>query len=125
MYATQELGERLVNLCPHDVCIIKPDGTELILPRPAKPARISVVSGEPTGTVSGVTVLGPARYSHISDLPDPEPGVMFIVSQITALAASALLSRCDIVYPGTAADDKPKRSPEGKLQAVRCLVKVK
>lgn len=100
------------NLTPHllrvrieDSAVAEPLSTDLVLPAPAKgelPAiRIAenVISEEfVEGARIRITELG-----EIEGLPDPEPGVMLVVSMPTAERAYAL-GRRDVVSPDTGED---------------------
>ena len=94
----------LVNLTPHDVVIVADDGSEqtLTYPRTGRVAR--AVEHAPRGhaladNMSVGTML--IRYDGVQDLPDPVPGVGYIVSVLTAIAAQmAGRSVADLYYPG-------------------------
>lgn len=117
------------NLTPHEVKVCSPDlwpvhtstGTTIspgeaamlhptevhqppawrIAPDPAGPARVAVVE-EPAGEHGGVPLSRP-RYGEVTGLPEPEPGVLLIVSM---LVQQACPGRDDLVIPsGVIRDD--------------------
>lgn len=100
------MGDRydLVNLTPHDVVIVADDGSEqtLTYPRSGRVAR--AVERRTRGhALAGNMSVGTltVRYEGVEDLPDPVPGVGFIVSVLTALAAQMVgRSVTDLYYPG-------------------------
>lgn len=88
----------LVNLTPHAVNFFAPDdcpnGTVLpgaepcrTIPPTLPPARVSC-TWEPVGEIDGVPLHQPT-YGQVQGLPDPAPGVAYIVSLLTAQAAAA------------------------------------
>jgi hypothetical protein len=97
------LMPRLLNLTPHCLMIHTPDGV-VTLPRPGAVARVATVSvpAAPVGAIpTCLTSLG-----HITDLPDPQPGVILIVSGMVAAAAP----RADIMSPGDLVRDEAGRA---------------
>lgn len=89
----------LVNLTPHTVNFfepgdVTPSGTVLLDAEPCRsipptlpPARVSC-TWESAGEVAGVPLYTPT-YGQVRGLPDPAPGVSYIVSLLTAQAAAA------------------------------------
>lgn len=86
----------LVNYTPHAELVYRPEGRDhLTLPQVGN-ARCSEqyeVSGSFPGTDLPCTVM---RYGEVSGLPDPRPGVVFVVSQ---LVVNALPDRLDLAFP--------------------------
>ncbi len=84
----------IVNLTPHalnvvtsgGVTTIKPDGTV---------ARCATTS-TPAGEAAGIP-LSRTTYGKVIGLPDPVPGVIFVVS---ALVRAAVPHRGDVASPG-------------------------
>lgn len=94
----------MINLTPHDVTIVADDGSEqtLVYPSTGRVARAvehrtrghALADGMSVGTML-------VRYDGVEDLPDPVPGVGYIVSVLTAMAAQmAGRSVHDLYYPG-------------------------
>lgn len=112
---------RVVNLTPHAVVVITagPPGGEhpeiTYQPEPVA-ARVDQISTPWTVIEPGVGVDVPT-YGEVRHLPDPEPGTVFIVSQIVAQAA---VGRDDLVYP----DSGPTAvRVDGQVRAVRRLLR--
>lgn len=94
----------LINLTPHDVTIVADDGSEqaLVYPRTGRVARAiehrelghALADNMSVGTMQ-------VRYEGVEDLPDPVPGVGYIVSVLTVMAAQ-MTGRAidDLYYPG-------------------------
>lgn len=101
---------KLVNLTPHDVNIIRDMGDLIIRPSGIV-ARIEVKK-EVVADLDGV----PVTYNDngpVTGLPDPEPGTLYIVSNMTAQAAR---DRYDLLVP-----DDPVRNPAGVVLGCRSL----
>lgn len=92
---------RLVNLTPHDVTLYVDGRPRFTWPRPAANAKVPraavkthaayrVMDGE-----LGVRLERLEYTGEVHDLPDPSPGTVYIVSQITAKASG----RVDLVFP--------------------------
>ncbi|MGG5812598.1 hypothetical protein [Falsiroseomonas sp. CW058] len=117
-------GVRLENLCPHPVTAMREDGTIFVLPTSRNPARITVTPGPRVSDANGVAIHGPPIYGQIVHLPQPEPGVIYVVSQIVALALAARgARRGDVVFPGSGPHDGPHRDHRGRILAVTRLVR--
>ena len=110
------------NLTPHDVCIYLPDGTVLTVPReeveaPRVPLATRQVGRVITPSPAGGVCLVPVRHSAPAGppvpLPDPELGVLYIVSRATAEAAP---ERADLLYP-----DDAVRDERGRIVGCRAL----
>ena len=107
---------KLVNLTPHYIGLVRIDGTRFAVPPskrhrrdPKPPARVQIDYGDVCMPYEGVDVRGPAKVEGIVDLPPPEHGTIYIVSQITAMIAAALFpERRDIVFPGDWSEDAPQ-----------------
>lgn len=92
---------KLVNLCPHPVCVRHADGSESVIAQSGT-ARVAVsyreaqtvdVEGRAIRVIEGV-------YGDIVGLPAPEPGCFFLVSHMVRMALPQrrdLLSPADIV----------------------------
>lgn len=94
----------MVNLTPHDVTIVADDGSEqtLVYPRTGRVARAierHTIGRALADNMSVGTKL--VRYDGVEDLPDPVPGVGYIVSVLTAMIAQ-MTGRAvgDLYYPG-------------------------
>ena len=94
---------KLVNKCPHNIDIVDEDGTLIITLEPkGTPARVSQseivldVSGFPCKVTKQV-------FGQVEGLPEPAPGVAFVVSR---LVAAACPERTDLVIPGPLVRDE-------------------
>ncbi len=110
------------NLTPHDIHLYLPDGTVLTVPRedveaPRVPLATRQVGEASAPSPAGGTCQVPVRHSAPAGppvpLPDPEPGVLYIVSRATAEAAP---QRPDLLYP-----DDAVRDERGRIVGCRAL----
>lgn len=96
----------LENWTPHELRLIREDGTELIL-APAGPAPRLQPARRPLGMINGLrvvqTVLGPPQ-----GVPEQRAGVVLVVSALVA-EHPALANRTDLAYPGEAIRDDSGR----------------
>jgi hypothetical protein len=111
------MAVKLVNLTPHPVTI-RVGETELTIPPSGRVARVK----EEVITVGEIEVDGvkiPLRTKKLSeeveDLPQPEEGVIYIVSFLAAQAAWAM-GRRDVVATGD-----PVRDEQGRIIAISSL----
>ena len=115
---------RLRNLTPHPVTIVivpGPEGRSITIPPdPAGPARCTptteVVGEVQVQAPDGGTDIIPIRRTIMGEvvgLPDPEPGVLLIVSRVVAEAAC---DRRDLVIV-----DDTIRDDQGRIVGARAL----
>ncbi|MER5182585.1 hypothetical protein ABT009_30250 [Streptomyces sp. NPDC002896] len=85
----------LVNLTPHPIRVLTPDGELFVAGPPAR--RTEHVREESRLEVNGrpVPVLR-LGYGAVLDLPEPEPGTWYVVSRVVA---DALPERGDLLVP--------------------------
>ena len=88
---------KLVNKCPHVITIVDDEANPIVALEPnGTPARVSQtevvleVSGFPCKVTKQV-------FGQVENLPEPAPGVAFVVSR---LVAAACPGRDDLVIPG-------------------------
>lgn len=91
---------KIVNLTPHAITI-RGVVQDTVIPPSGTVARIET---EPAPEGDGLVLLGPVttfikgyRYTKVVNLPDPEPGTLYLVSLPTA---QAVPGRDDVVAPG-------------------------
>lgn len=94
----------LVNKTPHPITLVLEDGAKItlepVLPTPrvssssVKTASYTITDGE--GTEHVITREAPT-FGEIVDLPEPEEGVIYVVSMLVAARAKG---RTDLVSPG-------------------------
>lgn len=85
------MNARFLNLTPHPITIVNGP----TVPPSGQLARCSSAS-VPAGEHGGVA-LSRVTFGAVEGLPDPEPGVLYIVS---ALVRSAVPNRSDVASPG-------------------------
>lgn len=100
----------VVNLTPHPITLISPDGRQLVLPPSGTVARCAME----TTTVSTVATQGISvplvvqRYGALEGLPEPDAGVLYVASALAAQAAWEL-GRRDVVCPAELVRDAEGR----------------
>ncbi len=111
---------KLINLTPHPITIVVGD-QKLVLAPSGNVARVSQGYRD-LGTLglgdTNIPVVA-TTYGDIVNLPDPEPGVFFVVSALVAQAAWAA-GRRDVLAPDTGAG--AIRDEEGKIVGVTRLI---
>lgn len=111
----------LINLTPHPLTLIGPDGTVLLNQPPDGPMARCAEDRREIGTVTlpdGANVpLRIVGFGKVSDLPAARDGVLYVVSRATAEAASG---RADVVYP-----DEQVRDSDGRIIGCRALARAK
>ena len=106
--------KKLVNLTPHDVTLVRMDGTAVIIPRSDKIARV-----EENFELEDICMnipLSVVTYGEITELPEPQENTLYIVSSFVFNAAVAK-GRKDCCYPAMF-----DRDENGKIIAVKTLV---
>lgn len=103
------------NLTPHPLVFETKDG-KLTIPPCGDVARISVNISK-IGEIDGIPLVE-TYHKEIVNLPEPEPGVVYVVSQLVAQRTN----RDDVFAPDTSIDSAI-RDPEGRIIAVRRLSK--
>ena len=114
----------VVNLTPHALVLIAPDGTETVVPASGTVAR---VASRP-GTVEAregfpCMVASPTVFGEVTGLPRPEDGTVYVVSGMVG-AALAGWGRRDVYMPGTGPSDGARRNEAGHISGVTRLVAV-
>jgi|GEM_PF-924636 len=109
-----ETSVSLYNLTQHYIRFYRPDGTALELPPSGKVARVASAP-EILGEVEGVPVLY-TTYGQALNLPDPQEGVVFIISRMVA----EVVKRADVVSPDTS-PRSAVRDGQGNLLGVKSL----
>jgi len=98
---------KIVNLTPHEVTV-KTDGGEIVIPPSGQVARCAEKRSPAPAleTEMGSIPVSRASYGAVEGLPDPQPGVVYIVS---ALVLAAVPERRDVFAPGPAIRDEEGR----------------
>lgn len=107
---------KIVNLTPHSLTVYGPAGV-LELPASGTLARVRSTTGV-ISEVNGIPV-NRVEFQPIVGLPDPQPGIIYLVSNIILTALRALrIHRSDVVAPATGPNDGCVRNAQGHVQAV-------
>lgn len=93
----------IVNLTPHPVNIVTPNGV-IDIPVGGEVARCSQTS-KVIGEVNGIPITS-QRYGEVYGLPAPVEGTVYIVSHLVAAAATG---RADLFIPGPVVRDEEGR----------------
>lgn len=94
------------NYTPHEITIYTDDG--MLVLQPIEPTPRLTVKREPIGSVNTV----PIYYTEMGEpenLPEPEEGIVFVVSALVALHPSCR-ERQDLFFPG-----EPIRNGQGQI----------
>lgn len=112
---------RVVNLTPHPI-VLHADGATITIP----PSGVVCRAAERVETVGAIEVDGatiPVRrieYGAPEGLPEPQPGVIYVVSGIVAQAVRAYYPDRDDVFVVT----DPVRDDSGRIVGARALARV-
>ena len=101
----------IVNLTPHRLNIQDLTGDFVVIPPSGTIARVKVSLEETAVLDPGVQIYS-ATYGEVENLPEPKPGVSYVVSGLVAAAAP----RPDVFSPGDLI-----RDDEGKPVGCRGL----
>jgi len=107
---------RVVNLTPHDIRVVSDRG-EIVYPRSGQVARLQTVSRQLQ--IEGLPPVVETEIVGIEGLPEPQPGVVYLVST-PLLMAAARLGRLDVLAPDTG-PESAVRDKNGQVVAVRRL----
>jgi hypothetical protein len=110
----------IVNLTPHALNLMPggPAGPTVTIPPSGQVARCAVDRVQvDTVTVNGVSVpVNQTQFGSVSNLPDPQPDTIFVVS---ALVAQAVPDRQDVFIV-----DDAIRDDQGRIIGARALAHV-
>lgn len=129
-----EVIRRIVNLTPHAIVLRTGDGpeTDITIAPSGTVARVTQSPGPQAHGYLGcpVPVYRQGAFNAIEGLPDPEDGVLLIVSGMVASALKEYLThhrnvayRTDVVAPGMGPNDGAIRDDKGHIVAVTRLVR--
>ena len=111
---------KIVNLTPHALNLMPggPDGPTATIPPSGQVARCTVNRVQIyTVTVDGITVpVNKTQFGTVSDLPDPRPDTIYVVS---ALVAQAVPDRSDVFMV-----DDAVRDEQGRIIGAKALAYV-
>lgn len=95
---------KIVNLTPHALRIIGLDGEEIAVEPSGLVAR-QAVEYRPAGDVAGRIPVTEAVYGEVTNLPEPQDGVIYVVSGLV----EANVAREDVFAPGELVRDDAGR----------------
>jgi len=104
---------KFVNLTPHEIKVVRKDGSELRLPPSGQVARVMTAS-VPVSEVDGVEVVR-TEFGAVEGVPEPREGVYYIVS---SMVAQALSWRSDVLAPDTS-PASAVRDEQGRIVGIR------
>lgn len=109
------MNEKLINLTPHEITILDTEGKIIRVIPPTSPAARVTSREEKRLPIDGVPFVE-TIFGKVENLPDEEPGVFLIVSQIVIAACPG---RNDLIRPDTG--PTCLRDAAGKIVGVRQL----
>lgn len=107
-------GVTLLNATPHALNIVQSDGSTLTLKASGICPRCA--SSEIVERAIGLIEVTRQTLGHVEGLPDPVPGLYFIVSRLVASAAD---NRDDLLVPGSLI-----RDDQGKVVGCKGLSRI-
>lgn len=107
-------GVTLLNATPHPLNIVQRDGSVLTLASSGIVPRCE--SNEVIDQAIGLIEVTRQTLGHVQGLPDPVPGLYFIVSRLVASAAD---NRDDLLVPGSLI-----RDDQGKVVGCKGLSRI-
>jgi len=103
---------RFVNLTPHNLNLLRQDGTSLDIPKTGTIARVTSTSTV-VEVVEGIE-LSATEYGEVIGLPEPDGSSIFVVSGLVK-GRPGVAERGDVVSPGrlVRGDDGQPRGAAG------------
>ncbi|MEM5868250.1 MAG: hypothetical protein QXG39_10080 [Candidatus Aenigmatarchaeota archaeon] len=110
--------EILVNLTPHEIVVYDSSGQNILfkIPPSGTVARVSTFQ-QKVGELNGIPIYK-TTYGKVENLPNPQPGVVYIVSILVLQALAG--SRSDIVAPDTGSG--AVRDASGKIIGTKSFI---
>ena len=103
---------KIINLTPHSVTFVDAMGNEVLTVEPSGQVARCSVTREKIGMIGGIPV-NQTRFGQVSDLPNPQPDTIYIVS---AIVAQAVPDRPDVFIV-----DDTVRDEQGRIIGCRAL----
>ena len=94
-----------INLTPHDVNLILQDESTMTIPASGSIARVGS-HVEQVGTIGIIPVVKTVFDTVVTNLPDPQAGVIYLTS---TLVAQAVPDRIDVLVPADLRRDEAGR----------------
>ena len=109
------------NYTPHSITLAAPDGVRVTYPSSGVARVVNDAVAILVGDVGGIPVYDApsSAGATVVGLPDPVPGVVYVVS---GLCAGFIKGRTDVVSPGTGPADGAIREA-GQIVAVTRLIR--
>ncbi len=110
---------RIINLTPHNITFVDAVGNVVLTVEPSGQIARCATSRVQVGTVTvdGISVpVNQTRFGEVSDLPNPQPDTIFVVS---ALVAQAVPDRQDVFVV-----DDTVRDNQGRIIGCRALAHI-
>ena len=111
---------KIINLTPHALNFMPqgPDGPVVTIPPSGIVARCAASRVQvDTVTVDGISIpVNQTRFGEVSDLPDPRPDTIYVVS---ALVAQAVPERTDVFIV-----DDTVRDKDGRIIGAKALAHI-
>lgn len=109
-------GVRFINLTPHPMTLVAPDGSQVVIPASGMVARVKAASTVVrTVSVDGIEFpINRTVFGSVEGLPEPEEGTIYIVSTLVLSALAG--SRSDVVAPDS---NSAVRDSDGRIIGVR------
>lgn len=104
-------GVEIINLTPHDVTFILPEGEEVVIKPSGELARVAT-SEKTIGSINGIPVTKTV-FKEVENLPEPKDGTVFVVSMAVA---SRVPEREDVFIPSNSV-----RDDRGRIIGARTL----
>lgn len=110
---------KIINLTPHDVVVRLETGEEHTFPVSGETTRVQT-HAETVGDVGGIEIVS-QTYGEIEGLPEPQEGVLYLVSLVVRQAAQEQ-GRLDVISPDTSPAGAI-RNESGQIVAVKRFVR--
>lgn len=107
--------KKLINLTPHEVVLYANDGDTILERIPSSGNARVAMTEEIIGELNGVPVVN-VVIGDVEGVPEPQEGVVYIVSFITLQAFIETSDRTDLVAPNT--NSACVRDDEGNILGV-------
>lgn len=117
----KEKNMKIINLTPHAINLIGPDGFVHPVPASGTIARARVTSSKESSMRENapVPVKEFTTFGVVDGLPAPSSGTIYIVSLITLWSCEG---RDDVFAPATGPNDEVVRNSSGQIVGVRYLI---
>ena len=115
MNQREVMMKKLINLTPHEVVLYANDGDTILERIPSSGNARVAMTEEIIGELNGVPVVN-VVIGDVEGVPEPQEGVVYIVSFITLQAFIETSDRTDLVAPNT--NSACVRDDEGNILGV-------